>query len=112
MAKCKALTGSAVKGLNDTICAQPIETFFALIGYTSLQAVHLRLHATYNALTLTRLVTVRDADDDDHSEKYAGRRGHTDCERQRREEPVGRLRQLQLTDIIRRVADAHLQQVT
>ena len=87
-------------------------TFFALVGDTRLQGVHLSLHAAYNALALTWLVVVRDADDEDDGEKYPGRCGHAGSERHRREEPISGLRQFQLSDHVRRVTYSYLQRDT
>ena len=54
-------------------------------------------------------MTVRDTDDEDDGKKYPGRCSHTHGERQRQEQPVCRLRQLQLSDIVRYVTDSYLQ---
>jgi len=90
-------------------------TFFALVGDAGLERVHLSLHATHNALTLARLVVVRDTDDDDQCEEDPGHDGHDRRERHAgQQEPTGGrlVGQLQLADVVRPVPHSHLHDTT
>lgn len=97
-----------ISNIRRHINALIVETFFALVGDARLERIHLRMHAAHNAVALARLAVIRDADDEDGGQQYAGRCRHAAGEWQRHDETVRRPGQFQLADIVRCVTDMYL----